>query len=255
MKRMRFLFMLSAVTLSSIVITSCKDDDGYSLDKYWLSIATIKTDGLEGDDYYLQRDNGSKLWVASQNFFYRPKNNQRAMVNYTLLSDQVGDYDHFVRVNGISHILTKGIIELNAQNADSIGNDKLEVEDIWVGSDYLNIIFGYNTSNNGVIHYINLVDNTTLTPASSDTVYLELRHNARSDIEQYGARGIVSFYLPSIDLSDKEESIFKIKVKTYRQGEKFYVVKYAHAGTSANTEYSSSANLTIEEVSKGNTFQ
>jgi len=216
MRKLSILLATLIISVSSL-FTAC-DNDGYSLDKFWVSFATVKT--ISDNSYYLQLDNGETLWPAAQGFHYSPTNNERVLANYTILSDEQDGYDHFVRVNSLSKILTKGIIDLTTNNQDSIGNDKVVIEDIWYSGEYLNVIFGYNTSN-GFIHYINLVNNTTVEHPEDGKVHLEFRHNKNNAPETYGARGVVSFKLDKI-ISDEDEEV-KISVKANEfKGEKTY---------------------------------
>ncbi|MGL4364362.1 MAG: NigD-like protein [Bacteroidales bacterium] len=221
MKKTTTFFLLILMT-PLFLMNSCNDHDGYDLGEYRISIATIKTDGLTNNQYYIELDDNTKLYPTVQNFYYPAVHSQRALVNYTILGDEQGQYDHFVKLNGISNILTKNMIPLTAVNADSIGNDKINIEDIWIGGQHLNIIFNYYVYYPGHLHYINLVQNTTIEYPDNDTTYLEFRHNAKSDQEMYLARGIVSFRLPK----DEEQYVFSIKVKTYNQGTLYYSFDY-----------------------------
>lgn len=192
--------------ISAIAFTSCSDDDGYSLDKYWVSMATI--DNPSNDSYYfLNLDNGEKLWTAANAIpWYKPKTGQRIFANYTLLSDGNGSYDHDIKLNGAYEVLTKPIITLTEANQDSIGNDPLRVIDAWVGSDYLNIEFeypGYNKT-----HMVNLVK-SDLFDNTGDAVNLEFRQNGFGDQSVYWLRGIVSFKIDEL----QQEGLTSKKIK------------------------------------------
>ncbi|MGL4993679.1 MAG: NigD-like protein [Bacteroidales bacterium] len=216
MRKLSILFATLIISISSM-FTSC-DNDEYSLDKFWVSFATVKT--VSNNSYYLQLDNGETLWPAAQGFHYTPTNDERVLANYTILSDEQDGYDHFVKVNSLSKILTKGIIELTTTNQDSIGNDKVVIEDIWFSGEYLNIIFGYNTSY-GYTHYINLVNNTTIEHPEDGKIHLEFRHNRNKAPETYGARGVVSFKLDKIFSDDQSEVTISVKANEFK-GEKSY---------------------------------
>jgi len=98
-----------------LVSLSC-DDKSRSLGNFGIDIATVIP---EGDNAYsLLLDNGKRLWPAASATRYAPTPGQRVFLNYTILSEEMTGYDHYVRVNDMWNILTKKAIELNAQNAD-----------------------------------------------------------------------------------------------------------------------------------------
>lgn len=197
----------------TVAFTSCDDNDGYSLDKYWVSIATVDKISDKSNDFYMILDDGSKLWPAATNLpYYNPKNGQRVIANYTILSDGNSRYNHDVKLNNIYEVLTKPIVELTSANADSIGNDPLRVIDAWVGSDYLNIEFEYPGYNKR--HMVNLVT-SSLFDNSGDAVNLQFRQNGYGDEQRYWNRGIVSFNLSK--LKKEGQTSVKIKVSTTDQ--------------------------------------
>jgi len=135
------------IALIIVVLSSafaCNDNDGYSLGDFRISIATVVPESSQ--TYSLLLDNGNKLWPAATDVYYRPQLNQRVFVNYTILSDKIDDYDHYIKVNDIWNVLTKSVIELNAENADSIGNDPVQVNEFWIGDNYLNVSFSFKTT-------------------------------------------------------------------------------------------------------------
>jgi len=136
-----------------VFLLSC-DDNSHSLGEFRINIATVVPEGENA--YSLLLDNGTRLWPAATAVIYHPTYNQRVFLNYTILSGPQDGYDHYIKVNDIWNILTKQIIELNTQNEDSIGNDPVKTNAVWVGGDYLNVSFMFNYG--GVQpHAINLV--------------------------------------------------------------------------------------------------
>lgn len=215
-----FLFMIMLLPFFS----SC-NNDGYSLNDYSISIATVKA---EGSAYYLQLDNGEKLWPAAQDFYYKPGNGQRVWANYTILSDEQNGFDHYVKVNALSNILTKKVIDLTESNKDSIGNDNVKMFDIWFADEYINIIFGYNTSY-GYRHYVNLVNNTLTESPEDGKVYLDFRQNGNGAPANFGAQAIVSFNVSEYLTAENKEVTFVISANTF-SGVKQYEIK-AEANT------------------------
>lgn len=210
MKKASILFSVCILLLSTIFV-SC-NDDGYSLgDIYAPRLATVMP--LSDNTYYLVLDDGKTMWDAT-GYAYKPKYNQRVILYYTILDENVGGYDYYIKVRGIQEILTKDIIDLTAQNQDSIGNDPIRILRHWVGDDYLNIEFGYNRGGQKT-HYINLVNNTTINNTNNEKVYLEFRHNANGDPQKNGTKGYVAFDLKPYQETGKDSIDFIIKVNDF----------------------------------------
>lgn len=221
MKRVTLLILTLLLLITGATLTSCSD--GYSLDNYIVVVGTVVT--TDNSSYYIIEDDGSKLWVAATMDYYRPVNGKRVIANVTLLSDKQGEFDHYIRVNSISHILTKETLELTEANKDSIGNDRVKVLDIWYGGGYLNFIFGANVGGYAN-HFINLVENTIVTPPNDGKIHLEFRHNANKDPEHRAQQFIVSFNIDKF-LNDGEggTKTFVIKANTFGEGEKEFTIE------------------------------
>jgi hypothetical protein len=167
------------------------DDDTKN---YWASIATVENpDSLS--TFFLRLDNNDLLWTEKTNFpNYRPKDGQRVIAYYTILSDKhtSGLYDYDIQLNNVRTVLTKDIFRITPETQDSIGNDSIIIDHMWIGSHYLNVQFVYTGYNQ--IHFINLVSD----PAKvydDGKVHLEFRHNSNGDSPVYYRRGYVSFRL------------------------------------------------------------
>jgi len=198
--RMKTLKHFAIVLFSVVMVTACSNDmmdDELSLDKYWVDIATVKN--TEGKNvFFLQLDDSTMLWTAASAFHnYKPTDGQRVIANYTILSDKrpTGMYSYDVRLNDVYEVLTKPIFNITPATQDSIGNDPVEVTNIWVGSKYLNVEFAYYGYDK--IHFINLVNDNSKT-YTDGKVHLEFRHNARGDSNMYRRHGIVSFDISSL---------------------------------------------------------
>ena len=120
-----------SILLIGILLTSIScDDNSRSLGSFGIDIATVVP---EGDNAYsLLLDNG-------KNYGRRLLRLVHAHIQPASISElhhpigEDGEYDHYIKVNDIWNILTKEAIELNAQNADSIGHDPVRINHIWVG--------------------------------------------------------------------------------------------------------------------------
>lgn len=239
MKRLKFIVGSLIAALVSFSTISCNDDDGYSLGDIYYSLATVNP--IDDGEYYdFTLDNGVKLWIAATHIHnYAPKSNQRALIYYTILSDEVGEYDHSILLRGIRNILTKNIAEnLGADNDATYGTNKVKIYDMWIGDGYLNVEFGFNFGGNAV-HYINLVE-------TDDENVFEFRHNAYNDTEVVGRRGLVAFRLSPFD-NTEDEITLTIKVNTF-DGDKDFTVKYNPKQVSGNAP----RQFNLEDISNEN---
>lgn len=223
MKKTSLLFGFFLIALL-FVFSSCNNDDECSLSDFEVNIATVVLEGQNG--YSLLLDNGKTLWPAASDVSYLPQENQRVLVNYTILSNQQNGFDHFVKINAIRNLLTKSVIELNAQNEDSIGNDPVKVNAMWVGGDYLNVDFMFNYGGLKP-HAINLVDNTLSSSETPNAVDLEFRHNAYGSTNHQLFQGFVCFDLKPFRVETENSVTFKIKVKDWN-GYNTYDVVYQY---------------------------
>ena len=211
---MHKLFLLFLLVFP-LLFTSCDDNDGYSLDKFWVSMATVENPN-NSHSFYLRLDNGDKLWTAATSLHsYRPKTGQRILADYTILSDRpdsVG-YKHDVKLNNAYNILTKSVFDITPATQDSIGNDPIGIRDMWIGGGFLNVRFYFEANNKR--HFINLVRDSS-NVYDDDSIHLEFRHNAYNDEKKYRAGGWASFDLKPLlaDLPTQTEKVnFTIHVK------------------------------------------
>lgn len=199
----------SLLIIAALSVFSSCDDNSRSLGSFQINLATVVSE--TDKTFYLLLDNGSKLWPAATDIIYKPENNQRVFVNYTILSDRIGEYDNYVKINDMWDILTKEVIELNVANADSIGNDPIKINDIWIGGDYLNVSFMFNYG--GIRpHAINLIKNTLDHDEDSESIELEFRHNAYDSSASRLYEGFVCFDLKPF--RNNETDSVKISIKT-----------------------------------------
>lgn len=193
--------LLLLVIITTFALTSCDLNDGNSLDNAWVGMGTVQKVAPESRDFYIVLDNGDKLWPAATNIpGYNPKDGQRLIANYTILSDGNSRYNHDVKLNSIYEVLTKPIVKLTTANADSIGNDRLTITDMWIGADHLNIEFEYLGYSKR--HMVNLVE-SDLSPSTPEMAKLQFRQNGYGDEPMYLQRGIVSFSIKSLKVEGK----------------------------------------------------
>lgn len=219
------VFMLGLVF--TFGVTSCSDDDGYSLGKFWVNWATVNE--VEGNRYFIL-DDSTTLFVAASSTGYQPKN-KRVIINYTILSDKYGNYDHAIKLNGYyADVLTKNVLYIDPADQvkqDSIGNDPIKLYSVWEGGGYLNFHFGYNTGNQDA-HMINLISSNPDLSVADDIVNLDFRHNRKNDPENYWVEGYASFDLAPYRKSGRESVKFNIKVQVSNTETKTYEVEYKY---------------------------
>jgi hypothetical protein len=213
---MKKLVFGALIVLLGALSYSCNDDsDGYSLNDIWITIGNIEGDA---DSYIIVTDGGTRLFPSSTAVpDYGFENGDRLFVNFTILADgdENSGIDHYIKLNGYSEILTKDIIEYNAENADSIGNDGLWFskpdEDVWIANDYLNVNFVYEGAP-WITHYINMVYDVENLTTEDGTPIFEIKHNKNDDIyTDPPLRGFVSFDLKDLQEAGKSEVTFIVR--------------------------------------------
>ena len=213
---------LLVVATVVVIFSSCDDDDGYSLDKYRVGMATVDAPGSTEPfpvggttPFWLTLDNGSTLWPAAFNPYLSGvtlQNQHRIVADFTLLSGEKDGYSHYIRLNDLRKVLTKSIDTVTVQTPDTSvlrGRDPIDMEEVWTGDGFINIVFDYFGSS-GRTHYINLVVNEeNAGPNPAHGVWsLEFVHDAKGDSRERAYRGIVSFRIPA----DLPTGVNKIKI-------------------------------------------
>ena len=197
-----FLFrMWVAVAVLTVTVSSCLEDDEYEVDELLFAIGNVRI--IEGNDYYFELDEGSKLYPGDTTAIsnYPLVENQRAFVYFTLLEQALPGYEYNAALKHVENILTKDIHNVN-------------------------IVYRFYHSNNAEKkHMLNLVVNENASASDDGFLHLEFRHNAYNDTPLQGGNGIVSFRLDSIrDQLDKYEGLC-IRAYTLYQGENDFFVK------------------------------
>lgn len=229
MKKLKFLNVMKKVFFGFLfailfVISSCSnEDEGYSLGDIWIGLGIVdSTQSLR-----ITMDDGTVLVpVAYYNAYEQPEpaGNQkkieagdRVYVNFTVLDDErnsAGEIVTFyVRINSMTEILMKGILDITPAIEDSIGNDPIIVQKQWVSNNLLNFELKYWGRNK--VHYINLVKKPGTLTASGQPFELELRHNANDDEEAIPFVALVSIELDRLKVAGLDSVKFKVKSMDY----------------------------------------
>lgn len=253
MKKMKFGWItLVAVMIFMPVVQSCDDffdSDNPLQDAEKVTIATILpvSDDENEDEFYFLLDGGQKLYpgdLSSISRNYKWVNGQRAFVYCDLLDEKIEGYDYNGKIIHIENILTKGVIPMTEETADSIGDNKINVNYAGYGGDHLNIEFQFlGTRNPSKLHMVNLVRNDINgVHEDGDYLVLEFRHNAHNDYPEELLTGIVSFKPPFTKSEiDKPFKGIKLRVNTIYEG-----VQYVTVNFEQNTGRSYSSSITQE---------
>ena len=225
---MRTRLSWAFVALILLPLWGCDLDDGYSLGDYWITTATIEKGDVS--PYVIVTDNGDRLFPSSTAIpWFETRDQQRVWVNFTILGDATGEFDHYVKVNNMSEILTKGVLELTPENADSIGNDPVRIRDYWFTGDFLTIMFSY--SGGGTIHYINLVQDVNNPVDDQGRPVLLFRHNRKDDPANYALYGTVSINLYDLRVDGQTTVSFVLKSTPFAGEDPVDVVLEYNYGT------------------------
>ncbi|WP_303918117.1 NigD-like protein [Draconibacterium sediminis] len=214
MKKLAFGILMGLL----VAFTSClDDDDGYSLGNYWIGFGIYNGD--DAGAVSLVMDNGSVLIpvaASSPGWSSHFSDGDRVLVNYTILDDDDTSSAverYLVKVNDISDVLMKGIMDITEEIEDSIGNDPIIVQDAWISDSLLNFrlkYWGYNKT-----HFLNLVKEPGELTADDQPFQLELRHNANDDQESIPYTAYVSFSLNSLRVDGLDSIRFEVIATDY----------------------------------------
>jgi len=190
---LKIFVLIAAISFFS----SCKKEVDEPELVYKMAITTVENpDSIA--NFYLRLDNSQKMWVSSTIFpNYKPISGQRIIAYFNIISESKSDslYDYSIKLNDVYPVLTKEILNIKTTQQDSIGNDSIQIDDMWVGSDFLNVQFTYLA--NDQLHLINLVKDTAKV-YTDGKVHLEFRHNSNFDLPAFYKSGIVSFNIKSL---------------------------------------------------------
>lgn len=223
--KQQIISIVTWLLLGILPLQSCLNDDEYTGENLLFAIGTIRV--IEKQNYYFELDEGSLLYpgdtVAIHN--YPIKDNQRAFVYFSLLDKKLPTYDYNAKIEHIEDILTKDIFYSTSEDLDSIGNDRIDIDNIWLSQDHINIVYKFYHSNNPEQkHMLNLIINETTKIQDDGYLHLEFRHNAYNDTPLQGGTGIVSFKLDEIRQLFTKSKGLRIHANTLYDGIKTFTI-------------------------------
>ena len=223
------------------VLSSCLDEnDGYSLSDMWAGFGVLHETTEQSARIIM--DNDAVLIPVDSYHNHSWNENRhddegkpielgdRLFVNYTIIGDDV-DTDgnviaYYVRLNSTKKILMKDVIDITPENNDSIGNDPVEIKEVWMTDSLLNFKIRY--WGDSEIHFINLVKQPGELNESNLPVLLELRHNARNDSEYIPYAAYVSFKLNELEIPGLDSVQFVVNATDYEGYEFEYEGTYVY---------------------------
>lgn len=214
---MKKLNLFAVTMMLSVVpfLQSCLNDDDTVYSDF--TIATLKQIN-DGDDYYFGLDSGRKMYPGDDSAIshFPIVDGKRVFVWFHQLEEQVQGYDYNIQVVRLDSILTKDIIPLTVETADSIGDDRINMTNSWVAQGYLTMEFQYyGTQNPNKKHMLNLVYDVDKDLIDEEGyINLEFRHNAYEDNGGALGEGIVSFKLDKIATEMETAKGLKIRVNS-----------------------------------------
>ena len=212
MKKLKTTFVTFLLLLTTMpMLQSCLDDDWNGSAASSLAIGTVRI--VDGKDYYFALVEG-----------------QRAFVYFNLLDEKVDGYDYNAQINHVENILTKDIYFMPAEKADSIGDDRINITNMWIADNYLNIQYQlYYSGNPDKKHMLNLVVNEASDGKNDKEGYitLEFRQNAYDDEPNIPGPGIVSFKLDKIADQMAGKTGLNIRVRSVYDGERYMTIDFA----------------------------
>lgn len=195
------LFAIVVVLAFGTVFTSCLDDD--STPPRYVELAQTKLG--DSDEKQVVTDSKLTLQIDTYPAKYEFEPDKRVIVKYSVVKKgtNADPYDYLVDVLNIQDIVLKNTVELNEVNRDTIGDDQIQIERIWIAAGYLNVDFFYYGDDKP--HYINVVKDPEGQTDDPGKIYLQVRHDARDDDMKYQYWGIMSFYLESLQVEGENE--------------------------------------------------
>lgn len=206
------LLFSTLVLGAAMMLPSCTDND-YSYD---LSRPTALVTVCPDNDgsFVMQLDDNTRLIPTNVKTSPFGAKEVRALVNYTEVGEQTKDVRN-VQINWLDSIRTKQPVQsLGEQNDREFGHDPIEVVNDWVTiaeDGYLTLRIRTLWGNTSKQHVINLL--TGLNP--ENPFELELRHDAKGDINGRWGDALVAFNLNKLPRENNDTKKITLKWKSF----------------------------------------
>ncbi|MFV0376466.1 MAG: hypothetical protein ACK5JD_04100 [Mangrovibacterium sp.] len=228
---MKTVLRVTMFFLTVISLASCDwDDDGYSLGDFWVDFGLIES-GDDGENFTIHVDDGYAIVPVNMNQIDTEKwaNDTRVIVNYTIVGDKDVEAEekvYYAKINDLDKVLYKPVFEITPETEDSIGNDPIIVDNMWVKDHMLSFRLHYY--GNSKIHFINLVKSPGEVTEDDLPLQLELRHNEKGDQRSYLMTAFVTFDLRSIQVEGLNSMAIEIRGTGYDEVDYMYDIDYTY---------------------------
>lgn len=228
---MKWILKLSLlIIIVSVTFNACNTEEP---ETYWYSYGTYFNPAEDANDFIVKLDNGTTLIPSlSEGIQSGVKDSSRVVVTYAIVSE-INDTLN-AKVVEVASILTKNILQLTLNNADSIGNDEVQLDDdeIWLSEFHLNFVFGYYGG--ATTHYINLVKPIGEQLDENGRQILEFKHNENNDPYNYWILSVVSFDMRSIYAEGMDSINFVIHSNNFNNSDYKWEGTYYFNNTNAS---------------------
>ena len=203
-----FFFTISLLCLSVGFISCSNEDDGYIYPSLLSEFADVCTDEF-GAFNLLLRDNGESLYIVNASEIkvdgVTPDTTYRTISRYEMLEGGAKLYS-------LQAILAPYALSIDSF-PEGVKFDAVEMQSIWRGGDYLNMILLVKALNGKhSFHFIE--DSITTSPIGVNTLYLRLAHDAGDDVQAYTQKAYLSVPLqPYASILSEGDSI-NIRIPT-----------------------------------------
>jgi hypothetical protein len=192
----------------SAVLSSCSLDGSDELFILQTELAVVKYTP-DSSSWYILNDGGSKLWPKNAAEVKLPENSDRVLVVFNVLFDEEKPgYDYVIAI--IPQVLSIDVYDVTPADSAtaSAPSDVLRhVEDVWIGSRYLNVdyYFFYNAAPED--HTVSLLCDTAALQSGGEVKLLLKHANNGDEGTRRVQQNIVSFDLESLHSVVKADSI------------------------------------------------
>ena len=250
MRNFKWIGLLICVIIP--FLQSCLNDTETWSEDTNLAIGTIcLKETNDKINFYFALDNGKTINpVVFNDNNYKAIEGQRAFIYFKMIDNQSvladNSFDYNAEILYVENILTKKIIPLTFANNDSIGNDLIDISNVWMAQNYVNIECKFYSSNKELPHMLNLTyDINKKIIDDEGYICLQFRHNAFNDLGTYTREGLISFKLEHT--LDKFENVAGIKIyaNTNNGGIQTYILDLENhtQPNTKNTSNNSNINL------------
>lgn len=220
--------LLRVMLLLSLTFTmqSCLDDDD---DDYkYVDWGTVH---YENENFFIESDELGYLSLRDSSLlisYNANREGQRIRMGFDYEKGKGDDQDTYARLYQIEKILTKSAINFTEEMEDSIGNDPINIRQMWLSKNHLNIEYSYKFYNYTIPHMLNLIMMEGYTLDADGLLEVEFRHNRKEDLPISEGYSYISFDLKSIPafVEGKLKGLKVVWLPNIEEEKRSYVVQF-----------------------------